>query len=232
MFDSLVRKYEAGGDPGCVSTGSGDLGGVSYGIYQFSSTKGSAYEFAEWASHNENQTYAMYGAELAQYSAYSQEFQDVWKRIGDEDPDGFAELQGLFAKERYYDPAAKLLKSAGYDIETKSNAMKSVLFSRAIQYGAGNMVELYTEAVHCMYNNKTKDYTGWPNLSYVDDKQFDYDMIAAIYDFLVQECDEADFNGTCMHSPKDWCNGSSRVIDGLRNRFVHEKEDALELLQE
>ena len=56
--------------------------------------------------------------------------------------------------------------------------------------------------------------------------------VYVIYDFLVQECDEADFNGTCMHSPKDWCNGSSRVIDGLRNRFVHEKEDALELLQE
>ena len=89
MFDSLVRKYEAGGDPGCVSSGSGDLGGVCYGIYQLSSTKGSAYEFADWASHNENPTYAEYGAELAQYDASSQEFQDTWRRIGDEDPDGF-----------------------------------------------------------------------------------------------------------------------------------------------
>lgn len=232
MFDSLVRKYEAGGDPGCVSSGRGDLGGVSYGIYQLSSAEGSAYEFADWASRNENLTYALYGAELAQYDASSQEFQDIWKHIGDKDPDGFAELQGLFAKERYYDPAVKLLKGADYDVETKSNAMKSVLFSRAIQYGASNMVELYTEAVHCMYNNETNDYTGWPNLSYVDDKRFDYDMIAAIYDFLIQECDDAEYNGSYMHSPKDWCNGSAAVIYGLRNRFAHEKEDALELLQE
>ena len=34
-----------------------------------------------------------------------------------------------------------------------------------------------------------------------------------------------------MHSPKDWVNGSTSVVAGLRNRFVHEKADALEALE-
>ena len=232
MFDKLVRKYEAAGDSGCVSSGAGDLGGVSYGIYQFASTTGSAEEFAEWASNHPDPSYAEYGERLARYSAGSESFSNEWEMIGEEDPNGFAELQGQFAKERFFDPAARALRNVGYDPETKSNAMKSVLFSRAVQYGAGNMVELYTEAVHSMYNCDKDDYSGWPDLSYVDDAQFDYDMIAAIYDFLIKEADDATFNGRIYHSPKDWVNGSEGVVYGLRNRFVHEKADALQMLNE
>ncbi len=40
LNNQLVLKYEAGGNPATVSTGSGDLGGKSYGRYQFSSTAG------------------------------------------------------------------------------------------------------------------------------------------------------------------------------------------------
>lgn len=230
MFDSLVRKYEAAGDPGCVSTGSGDLGGVSYGIYQFAANTGSAQEFAEWATENENKVYAEYGERLAMYNAGSSEFSHEWQSIGEEDPEGFAELQGQFAKMRFYDPAVNLLREAGYDPDNKSTAMKSVVFSRCIQYGAGNMVELFEEAVHSMYNCDYNDFRGWPNLTYVDDPQFDYDLIAAIYDFLIKEADEVSFNGRYYHSPKDWVNGSNDVVYGLRNRFVHEKEDALNIL--
>ena len=30
----LSASYESNGNPGCVSTGAGDLGGISYGAYQ------------------------------------------------------------------------------------------------------------------------------------------------------------------------------------------------------
>ena len=56
-------------------------------------------------------------------------------------------------------------------------------------------------------------------------------MISAIYDFLVEECDQAYNNGSYYHSPNDWANGSYTVVKvGLRNRFVNEKEDALAML--
>lgn len=73
--------------------------------------------------------------------------------------------------------------------------MQAVLMSRVVQYGSGNMVELYAEAVHSMFNDEKKDYSGWPNLTYVNDKAYDYDMIAAIYDFLISEADSATWTG-------------------------------------
>ena len=41
----LSALYESNGDPGCVSTGYGDLGGISYGAYQLASNTGSVEEF-------------------------------------------------------------------------------------------------------------------------------------------------------------------------------------------
>jgi hypothetical protein len=107
-------------------------------------------------------------------------------------------------------------------VGSKSLAIKAGVFSRSIQYGSGNVVELFTEACNRL---------GYPNLSYVNDSKYDYDLICAIYDFLIEECDNAYYNGNGLyHSPKDWCNGSEGVIYGLRNRFVHEKQDLLEML--
>ena len=71
---------------------------------------------------------------------------------------------------------------------------------------------------------------GW-NLSYVDDKFFDRDMIEAIYNLLISECDSAvECADGIWRSPRYFCKGSQSVISGLRNRFVREKEDALALL--
>ena len=226
----LARKYEAGGDPACVSSGAGDLGGVSYGIYQLASNTGAVDAFREWACEYPDDSIANYGRLLCEFEINSPKFKKLWKEIGINDPDGFAKLQNDYAVSVYYNPAAAALLAEGYNVETKSEAMRAVLVSRAVQYSAGNMVELYTEAVHTMFNAARKDYSGWPNLTYVDDTRFDYDLIAAIYDFLIGEADHATWNGRIMHSLKDWVNGSPDVVAGLRNRFVHEKADALEAM--
>lgn len=224
----LVREYEAGADPACVSSGAGDLGGVSYGIYQLASNTGAVEAFREWACDYPDNDLANYGRLLCEFEINSPRFKKLWREIGINDPEGFAKLQDDYAITAYYQPAARALLREGYDVESKSEAMQAVLMSRAVQYSAGNMFELYTEAVHTMFNVLRKDYSGWPNLSYVNDAQFDYDLIAAIYDFLISEADNATWNGRIMHSPKDWVNGSPDVVAGLRNRFVQEKADALE----
>lgn len=227
----LVRKYEAGGEPACVSSGVGDLGGVSYGIYQLASNTGAVEAFREWACDYLDDNLANYGRLLCEFEINSDKFKKLWRAIGTNDPEGFAKLQDDYAVSVYYKPAAAaLLSEGGYDVEIKSEAMQAVLMSRAVQYGAGSMTELYTEAVHTMFNSARKDYSGWPNLTYVNDKRFDYDLTAAIYDFLIDEADRAVWNGRRLHSPKDWVNGSADVVAGLRNRFVHEKADALEAM--
>lgn len=225
LNNSLVMKYEAGGDPALVSSGSGDLGGRSYGSYQFSSSAGVVEDFVEWLCNYPDDAYANYGRVLKNaYPVNSDEFIANWKNIGTVDAGGFQKLQDEYAGDKYYNAAYyNLLYKGSYDMTKHSEAMKAVLFSRAIQYGAGNMYELYTEAVRTL---------GYPNLTYVDDKSFDRDMICAIYDFLADECRHAWETSTGnYHSPKDWANGSYTVVKvGLLNRFINEKEDALNLL--
>ena len=60
----LARKYESNGDPSCVSTGEGDLGGVSYGLYQLSSQAGSVESFLAWVCKYPNPDLANYGKVL------------------------------------------------------------------------------------------------------------------------------------------------------------------------
>lgn len=223
ILHSLSAKYEAGSDPGKVSTGSGDLGGISYGLYQLSSNAGSVQSFLEFACNYANDNLANYGRALSEYTINSGAFMGTWRELGRVDPIGFKELQDKYAEEVYYNAAIRLLAKAGYDMTTKSQAMQAVLFSRSVQYSAGNMVELFTEAVKRF---------GYPNLTYVNDAKFDYDMIANIYDFLIEECNNAyEVRGGLYHSPKDWANGSYTVVKiGLRNRFINEKRDALAML--
>ena len=222
IIASLSAKYESHGDPGAVSSGSGDLGGVSYGSYQFASNVGAVDCFLEWAKDYSNDALANYARELRKFPVNSQEFKNLWKEIGDIDPNGFQELQDAYVMHHYYEAAASSLRDKYFEINKHSIAMKAVLFSRSVQYGPGNMVELFTIACNRL---------GYPNMSYIDDSAFDRKMISAIYDFLVEECDQAYNNGSYYHSPNDWANGSYTVVKvGLRNRFVNEKEDALAML--
>ena len=216
---NVAKKYESSGNCGTVSTGYGDLGGISYGSYQLSSNAGSVESFVEFAKNYPKPELARYGMILDKYEVNSQNFINQWRELGNIDPYGFAELQDVYALEKYYNPACFALKDACYDVGSKSTAMKACVFSRAIQYGSGNVVELFTEGVNRF---------GYDNLSYVDDAQYDYDLIANIYDFLIEECDSVyKLNNGLYHSPKDWVNGSYSVIGGLRNRFVNEKSDLL-----
>lgn len=219
---SVSKQYESSGDCSTVSTGSGDLGGISYGSYQLSSNAGSVDSFLDFAQNYPNDALANYGRTLAQYEVNSQEFINTWEEIGQSDPDGFGELQDAYAMEVYYNPSCIKLQENYYNVSTKSIAMKACVFSRAIQYGSGNMVELFNNACQRL---------GYDNLSYVDDARFDYNMIASVYDFLIDECDNSyQTSNGLYHSPNDWCNGSWDVICGLRNRFINEKSQLLNML--
>lgn len=201
----LSEKYESGGAGiGTISSGWGDPGGKSYGTYQFSSNAGSLDEFVDWL---QEKGY-WFGAELAKHPLTSAEFDAAWKWLANSDnAKDFEEAQDQYVIEHYYDPAIRILRNIGYNIENHHEVMKQVVFSRAIQYGIGNIEEMWMDAL---------DYLGYPSMSYVDGKNIDRQMIKAIY------------LGVC--SSYEWNQSASR--QALLDRFESECEDALALIPE
>ena len=141
----------------------------------------------------------------------SDEFIDQWKEIGSIDNQGFAKMQHDYIKAKYYDVACKLLQDNMFHVDKHSDTLKDVIWSRTVQYGVGNIIDMFNDALKLMEKALNLEL---PNLSYIDDKRFDYDIIACIYD-------------VCMST--EWNNSVLR--DNLNERFADEKFRALEMLQ-
>ena len=207
MLGDLSKKYESSGDAGTISSGYGDAGGKSYGIYQFSSTMGVVDNYVKWLQENGY----WFGDELAKYTVGSSYFDDAWRFLANSDNRGdFDRSQHDFTKAMYYDRACALLADSGYHVNKHSKAMKDVVWSRAVQYGPYQIVDMFDEA--CC------GVLGYFNLSYVDDIAFDKSMIEAIY---LEVC-----------STPGWTNGSPSLREGLYARFRNECADALNMLNE
>ena len=85
----ISAKYEAGGwNPGRVSSGNGDHGGVSYGMPQFSTTQGSAQSFVNWLKQKNPEI----GNAFGNYSPGTTEFTNVWKNVAAQYGDTFGNL--------------------------------------------------------------------------------------------------------------------------------------------
>ena len=206
MLGDLSKKYESSGDCGTISSGYGDAGGKSYGMYQFASNMGVADKYVKWLQDNGY----WFGDELAKYTVGSSYFDEAWKFLANSDNRGdFEKSQHDFTKAMYYDKACNALYNCGYIISGHSKAMKDVVWSRAVQYGPYQVPEMFEEACK---------HLGYPNLSYVDHISFDERMIKAIY---LDVC-----------STPEWTNGSPALRDGLYQRFAIECRDALAMLNE
>ena len=204
MLGDLSKFYESNGEPSCVSTGWGDAGGKSYGMYQFSSTMGIVQNYLDWI---DAKGY-WFAKNLKAETIGSEAFDAVWKNLGvGANKKDFATSQHDYVKTLYYDVACRYLAGNYFTAEKHSAVMQDVIWSRAVQYGPGQIVDMLTEAVHKL---------GYPNLSYVDHKMFDAAMIKSIYDVCHTE---------------EWTNGSPSLRAGLYSRFEREGQQALEMLQ-
>ena len=205
---SLSAKYESNGTPGTISSGEGDMGMASYGAWQLSLNMGSLQEFVNWAS-KQPEPYGNYGEVLSAYELGSEDFDVEWKLLAELDPEGFLSLQREFIKERYYDPALNLLKNIGLDVSARSFALQQVLWSRAVQYGAGNMIELFVKAAELSGYDVGNLYFGYVG---------DYDLIYNVYEVNLTD--------------PSWTSGSPELRSALFARFESEREDALKMLTE
>lgn len=206
MLGDLSKKYESSGDCGTISSGYGDAGGKSYGMYQFASSMGVVDKYIKWLQENGY----WFGDQLARYTVGSNNFDVAWKWLAESDNKGdFEKSQHDFTKAMYYDKACVALLNSGYTVNRHSKAVKDVVWSRAVQYGPYQVPEMFEEACKSL---------GFPNLSYVDHINFDERMIKAIY---LDVC-----------STPAWTNGSPSLREGLYARFENECEDALKMLHE
>lgn len=225
----LSAKYEASANPGTISGGIGDLGGASYGAFQFNSRDDIVTEFLVWVQNNIEEPLRNYATVLLELGVYSDEFDEKWREIAEIDPQGFLSLQSAYAKTMYFDPAVnRMINKTGVDITKRTQTLQAVLMSRAIQYSSYWMPELFEHGVRFAKEN----YNGLEAVTGIDDCP-DYYLISGIYDYLhADACNAYRLSSGLYHSPDDWSNGSYDVIGGLKNRFISEKLDAFAMLEE
>ena len=75
-------------------------------------------------------------------------------------------MQHDYIKSEYYDKACRYLANNGLHADKHSETLQNVIWSRAVQYGLGNGVDLFNEALAYV-----PGYTDEWNVSWVDDKR-------------------------------------------------------------
>lgn len=132
---TLSQKYESNGNPGAVSPGSGDPGGVSYGAYQMTSKGGGTV-----SKFLKSSAAAPWSAEFANLVPGSPEFTEKWKSIAARDSEKFLEAQHEYIKQTHYDPFVEKIKGLGLDVNERSWALQDVVWSTSVQHGPNNIV--------------------------------------------------------------------------------------------
>ena len=210
MLGDLSAKYESNGRTDAISSGEHDQGGKSYGVYQLSSEVGTVRRFLTVLLEGKLPMPGdcLYrgraiGRQLMTQPIGSEEFDNIWRDISCNESGIFFYIQHTFIKHDYYDQAVAFLKEAHFDINHHSRIMQDVVWSRAVQYGPNQIVQIFTEALAFM----PKKY---PDLSYVDDFCFDWDLIHSIYEV----CKSVEWNNTDLR-------------ESLLDRFQKEQYEAL-----
>ena len=143
----LSAKYESSGSPGAIAKNPQDIGGWSYGIYQFASGPGVVQEFVEWLRGLEGPARDI-GEDLANAGdpRWSERFVETWKQYAETRGEAFTALQEEYAINIYYGTGAQRLADSGFDISGRSAVLKAVLFSNSIQHGTYWGAEVFKEA--------------------------------------------------------------------------------------
>lgn len=120
----MTAMSESNNNAGLISSGKGDFGGKSYGIYQLASNTGTLKEFIDNSPYKDV---------LGKYPIGSPEFDNAWRQLA-KDPN-FANAQHEFIQDTHYGPMIDSLARNGIDIANRGSALKETIFSTANQYG-------------------------------------------------------------------------------------------------
>ena len=204
-YISKVEEVSELGNGGYISTGAGDYGGVSYGIYQFSTTTGSARDFINWTKKNDQEVYKYFKAEgnpRPSTAAFNRAWKKAYKELGTK----FEKSQYNFASEYLIKPAYNRVKKRfGLNLK-KSRAREEYLISTAVQFGPGGICNLFKE----VENRGIK----------LDDNMDDSELLSIM-------CNHK--RDTVAYHFR---SSSAAVKAAARQRFIREKKELLKIAKE
>lgn len=197
---TMVRAREnARGDPGLVSSGRGDAGGRSYGLYQFKSRRDAG---ATRSVVEDFIARSGYGAYFQGMDVNSEPFVAQFQALARSDPK-FVAAQHDYARREYYDPVVERLAKSGVDVSARGRGVQELLYSTSNQYGARNAARVVARAL------EGRDAA----------QMTDEELIVAIADYK-------------HRSTPSWFKSSPTQWKGIRNRFVEERDEALEMTRQ
>lgn len=198
---ALSELYESGGrGPGTVSSGKGDPGGVSYGLYQLASKTGTvgafvAAEGAKWPK-------------LRTAFAGTAEFSALWKDIAAREPEAFGAAQHAFIERTHYRPCITKVKAeTGVDLDRHSDAVRDVAWSCAVQHGRA--ADIIVTAIRAIPPNPASP------------AMYDRALIEAIYDARTDYVLKLGSNNPA---------GAATFRSLAEKRYPDERKRALEML--
>ncbi|MFW5488526.1 MAG: hypothetical protein ACNI3A_08955 [Desulfovibrio sp.] len=147
ILGQLAEQFESSSDAGAI--GYDRMGGTSYGLFQMSSTQGVVKDFIHFLS-DKNPEWAgkLASAGPANTGSTTGGMPDAWREIAKSNPETFSKLQNEFVQGSHYQPALeKVLTAMGMDEGSIPPAVKEVLFSTAIQHGAGGASSIFEKAL-------------------------------------------------------------------------------------
>ena len=194
------------GDGSYVSPGTGDYGGISYGLYQFSTTTGSAKDFVNWSKDSDYPEIYKIFQDAGNPKAGTPAFGKAWKKCYRELEGKFEEAQTEFAMGELINPGyEKVKKETGIDLK-KSRARTEFLISTANQFGRGGIVTLFKE----VQNKGIK----------LSDDMSDTELLGIM---CQHKYDTVDYH---------FRSSSSAVQRSARLRFKREKKELLKIAKE
>ncbi len=200
----LSEKYESRGNPTAI--GFDSTGGWSYGTYQIASKVGAFKGYMKYLNRKHKSTYEKLQEAGGNSAATggTDTFKQTWQLAMSDKAN--AETQHSYAVVQYFVPAAdKVTKSTGIDVRVKSKTLQDVLWSTAIQHGAGGCNRVFKNAVKaCGTDTPTDDA-----------------LIVAIYNERARDNGSAYFGRSTV-----------AVRKSVVQRFNNEKLDALKSLEQ
>lgn len=205
---TLSRFVESRGGEGSatVSTGRGDAGGASYGLYQMTSKTtdkrgrstigGTVSNFiggSKWAKEFEGLTPG------------TPEYTKKWKEIATgPQAKEFEAAQHQYIKQTHYDPAMQRLQKEGIDLSGRGMAVKNVMWQASVGAGAKGGSNIVRNAL------KGKDMAGMS----------DKDVINAIYDEMGKPGEGG--QGLAYYG-----KNTAKVQEGVKRNLERAREAAL-----
>ncbi|WP_243439602.1 chitosanase [Fundidesulfovibrio soli] len=150
----LSAMYESRGAIDAI--GYDGRGGTSYGKYQIASGVGTMDRFLNYLENKAPDLASRLDTSgPANTGGRQGGMTGEWKRIASEQPKRFETLQHEFIRDTHYVPALKsITMSTGQDMSTRSQAVREVLWSTAVQHGPNGASEIFSQALDKLEANK------------------------------------------------------------------------------